>query len=296
MSENLTVAPCWRSLLFIPANNLRVIEKAHIRGADALILDLEDAVPVADKPAARAGLPDVIRQLHAHGASLLVRINLGLDSLANDLEAAVQPGVSAIVVPKVEDADSLRAVADGIAALEQQRGLVAGSVGLLALIESPAALFRLTEICAVPRLRGIALGSEDFSLMLGVPPTAHCLTLPCQMLALAASAAGIKAFGLPESLANFRDLDAYRMSATTARAMGLSGALCIHPAQVTVVNEIFAPSAKDVAWANEVLAAWQIAQEKGVGVVALAGQMIDKPVVERAQGILAQLRPAQETH
>ncbi|MFL9926213.1 CoA ester lyase [Herbaspirillum lusitanum] len=286
MNNPLAAAASWRSLLFIPADNPRLIGKAHTRGADALILDLEDAVPLAAKPAARAQLPGVIAQLHARGASLLVRINQEPDSVDADLQAAIRPGVAAIVVPKLEDAETLAALAQQIENLERQREIPPGSIGLLALIESPAALFRLPAICAAPRLLGIALGSEDFSRSLGTAPSPQSLTLPCQWLALAAAAAGIRAFGLPDSLANFQNLDGYRATARNAQAMGLRGALCIHPAQVAIINEVFSPSEQDVAWARSVLAAWEHARETGQGALALNGAMIDKPVVERALAIL----------
>ncbi|WP_044530347.1 HpcH/HpaI aldolase/citrate lyase family protein [Herbaspirillum sp. B65] len=279
----------WRSLLFIPSDKPRIIEKAHMRGADALILDLEDAVPDAAKPAARSQLQEAITHLKANDASLLVRINQEDDHVVFDLQAAIRPGVDAIVVPKVEEAGRLIALASAIEHLEQQRGMPVGRIGLLALVESPAALFQLPAICAAPRLLGIALGSEDFSRELGAAPSPHSLTLPCQWLALAAAAAGIHGFGLPDSLANFQDLDRYAQTAHTAQAMGLRGALCIHPAQVAVVNAAFSPSEQDVAWALAVTSAWEKAREAGVGVVSLNGAMIDKPVVERARRMLAHL-------
>ena len=288
MKKTLAGTALWRSLLFIPADNPRIIGKAHTRGADALILDLEDAVSLPAKPAARAQLPQVISQLHALGTLLLVRINQEAESLDADLQAAIWPGVNAIVVPKVEDAVCLAVLAEKIENLERLRGIPVGSVGLLALVESPTALFRLPEICAAPRLLGIALGSEDFSRSLGAAPSSQSLTLPCQWLALAAAAAGIRAFGLPDSLANFQNLDAYGATARHAKAMGLHGALCIHPAQVAMINEIFSPSEQDVAWARSVIAVWEAARKTGAGpgAIAMNGTMIDKPVVERALAIL----------
>lgn len=288
MSAVLTSA-AWRSLLFIPADQPRIIDKAHTRGADALILDLEDAVPAAAKPSARANLPEVIARLKTHGATILVRINQEDEYVDSDLQAAIRAGIDGIVAPKVEDAARLESLSSAIARLELQRGMPVGNIALLALLESPTALFQLPAICAAPRLLGIALGSEDFARALGTAPSRHALTLPCQWLALAAAAAGIRAFGLPDSLANFQDLDRYGATAHTAQAMGLHGALCIHPAQVAVINAAFSPSEQDIAWALAVTAAWENAHKAGLGVVSLNGAMIDKPVVERARRMLAHL-------
>ena len=276
----------WRSLLFVPADNSRQIEKASSRGADALILDLEDAVAPPGKPAARKGLPGVIDALAGQGAEILVRINSGVADLDADLDAAIRVGVQALVVPKVEDPADLRAIDARLTEAETARGLPVGGIGLVALIETPGAVFRLPDIATAPRLIGLALGSEDFALSLGVVPSAACLQLPCQMLALAAAAQGLMGFGLPHSIADFTHLDAYRAAAISAAAMGLTGGFCIHPAQLPIINDVFGVSATEVDWARGVLAAWEAAQRSGASVIALDGQMIDKPVVERAQAIV----------
>jgi citrate lyase subunit beta/citryl-CoA lyase len=270
--------------LFVPANNRRLIEGAPRRGADALILDLEDAVAIESKPEARASLPGSIAQLAQQQVTTLIRVNADA-MLSDDLAVAVQAGIAAIVVPKVEDRAVLLHVDALITAHEEARGLPSGSVRVIALIESPAALFRLADIAAGPRVAGLAFGSEDFALALGVPPTQASLTMPCQWIALAAAAHGIRAFGLPASLANYRDLDLLRVAANQARAFGIGGALCIHPAQVAVMNEAFSPSQQELEWAHAVLAAWRNAGESGVA--SLGGKMIDKPVVERARAMLA---------
>ena len=280
----------WRSLLFVPADNARRIDSAHSRGADALILDLEDAVPAAGKAAARAALPGAIAKLTALGATCTVRVNAEDAALREDLSAAVHAGLAAIVVPKVEHVAALHAVDALIADLERQRGLPPGRIGVIALIESPAALFLLEQIAAGPRVIGLALGSEDFSLALDVKPGPDSLTLPCQWIALAAAAHRLMAFGLPASLADFHDLDSYRASAQRARAFGMTGALCIHPAQLAIVNEAFSPSAAEIAWARAVMQVWLPVERCGAGVAALNGAMIDKPVAARAQAILSRCR------
>lgn len=283
-------APGLRSLLFVPADNARLLEKAHQKGADAIILDLEDGVSAAARPAARAAIADGAVRLSGGGLPVLVRINAGWRDVAADLEAAVRPGVSALVVPKVEDAGALRVLSAMIGEWEAERGLSPGGIGLVALVESPLGLERLGEIAVQERLTGLALGAEDFSLALGVEPSEAALSLPCRMIALAAAGRGLMAIGLPGSLAEFRDLAAYGATVRLARSFGMTGVLCIHPHQITVVNEAFAPAARDIAWAEAVMAAWSEAQARGVGAVAVGGRMIDRPVAERAKAILARIR------
>ena len=282
---NHSPPPHWRSLLFAPADNAKLLDKAHERGADAIILDLEDAVPAAAKPAARAGVAAWIDRLSGLGVTVVVRVNSGWLECVADLNAVVRPGLAAILLPQVKDDLQLRAVDAIIGELETARGLAAGGIGLVALVEAPSTLAHLPAIAAAPRLIGLALGSEDFSLALRTEPTPAALTLPCQMIALAAAGRGLMAIGLPDSLADFRDLDRYAATIAQARALGMTGALCIHPAQVAVVNRAFAPSAEQRDWAERVLAAWGEAERTGSGVIAVDGRMVDRPVVERAKSI-----------
>ncbi len=282
----------WRSMLFIPANAKReLLDRAHLRGGDAIILDLEDAVAPAAKARARETLPGVVADLAGRGVDVLVRINSSLDAAVDDLRAAVSADIRGIVVPKVEHMTHLDAISRAIGALELERGLVGqnGScVGVIAMAESPAALSLLAGIAAAERVVGLALGGEDFSIALGVPPSAASLTLPCQMIAIAAAAAqGIMALGLPGSVAAFDDLTAYAASARLARATGLTGALCIHPAQVPVINAAFSVSDAEYDDAARTVAAWDAAAARGESVLAVDGRMIDRPIVIRARMLLA---------
>lgn len=279
-----------RSLLFVPADSFRLLEKAHERGADGIILDLEDAVPPAAKPSARERVGAEALRLSELGVPVLVRINSAWRDVCADLDAAVRSGITALMVPKVEDAGALGVVAAMVSEWEAVRGLKPGGIGLVALIESPLGLERMAAIADCPRVVGLALGGEDFSLALGVEPSEAALSLPCRQVALAAAARGLASFGLPGSLAEFRDLSAYRATARLAASVGMGGALCIHPHQVSVVNEVFSPSARDMAWAETVIAAWNDAEAKGLGAVAVEGRMIDRPVVERARAVLARAR------
>lgn len=274
----------WHSLLFVPGDNLKHLEKVHERGADAVIIDFEDAVSAETKPRARAIFRDVAPVLAGKGVDLLVRINAEWRAALADLDAIVSSQISAIIVPKVESAARLLTLCDMIGEFELERGLVPGGIGLVALVESPSALSHLAEIAAIPRVVGLALGSEDFSLSLGVTPTPASLDLPCKLIALAAAGRRLMALGLPISIGEFRDLDGYRAAAEAGRAIGLNGALCIHPAQVTVINSVFAPGDAEKAEAQQIVDAW--AASDGRAVLQLDGRMIDLPVVLRARRLL----------
>jgi citrate lyase subunit beta/citryl-CoA lyase len=273
----------WRSMLFVPAASPQRWAKAHTRGADAIIVDLEDSTEADAKAAARLQATEAVKHLTANGATVTVRVNNDPALLADDLEAVVKPGLSAIVMPKVETASEVDELSALLDALEYEAGLERFSIGVVAVIESPRALERIVAIADGPRLIGIALGSEDFSLALGRPPTALSLDLAAQTVAYAAAARGIMGIGMATGIANFTELDAFGAEARRAHGMGLTGAMCIHPNQVGVLNASFGYSEAQVAEAQGILAAWDARVD---GVVSHNGKMIDQPVVERARRLL----------
>lgn len=273
----------WRSMLFVPAASPQRWAKAHTRGADAIIVDLEDSTEADAKAAARLQATEAVKHLTANGATVTVRVNNDPALLADDLEAVVKPGLSAIVMPKVETASEVDELSALLDALEYEAGLERFSIGVVAVIESPRALERIVAIADGPRLMGIALGSEDFSLALGRPPTALSLDLAAQTVAYAAAARGIMGIGMATGIANFTELDAFGAEARRAHGMGLTGAMCIHPNQVGVLNASFGYSEAQVAEAQGILAAWDARVD---GVVSHNGKMIDQPVVERARRLL----------
>lgn len=273
----------WRSMLFVPAAAPQRWLKAHTRGADALIVDLEDSTQPEAKAAARGQAKEAVAFLSSQGATVTVRVNNDEALLADDLEAVVAPGLSAIVMPKVEQASELESLSAMLDALEYEAGLERNTVGVVAVIESPRALERLPSIADGPRLVGISLGSEDFSLSLGRAPGPLSLDLAAMQIAYAASARGIMGIGMPAGIANFSDLDAFGAEARRAHAMGLTGAMCIHPNQVAVLNDAFGFGEAQIAEARAILAAWE---QRVDGVVNHNGRMIDQPVVERARRLL----------
>jgi citrate lyase subunit beta/citryl-CoA lyase len=280
----------WRSLLFVPADAQNLLARAHLRGADGLILDLEDGVGASAKTAAREGLEAVVAGLEDKGVDLLVRINVGWRAAFLDIAAAVRASVVALVIPKAEDSARLEVISAMVAEFESERGLPLGGIGLVALIESPLGLARAARLAAVPRVTALALGSEDFSLALGVMPTSEALELPCRQLALAAATRGLQCLAMPISIAELRDGEALGAAAERASAVGCTGALCVHPMQVQIANARFAPDQRALLAAENLVAAWERAQAAGKSVVQLEGAMIDKPVVERARRLLQRRR------
>jgi citrate lyase subunit beta / citryl-CoA lyase len=271
-----------RSALFVPLADERFLARAHERGADALLLDLEDSVPPAQKAAARALLPDAARRLAAQGATVMVRVNSAPELLAGDLKAAAQAPVAAVFLPKVESAQQVAAAAN----------LLEGSgAQLVAMLESPAAILAAAEISrAGTRLAGLAFGSEDYCGVLGIASGDAALDWPAQMLATAARAQGMAAFGAPGPVAEIADMEAFTRLLQRAKAMGYTGFTCIHPRQVAVANGVYSPSAEEIALAREIVAAFAAAQREGRGALALHGRMIDAPVVDQARATLARAR------
>lgn len=280
--------PGWRSLLFIPVHVDKFVAKAHTRGADAYILDLEDSVPLAEKAAARKKVINAAKQVSVDGASALVRINLDAEMAFLDLEASVSPSVSAIVIPKVESAEQVIAIAEKIELLEQQRDIERGHTLLIAMIESVEALPKLDEIAdSHSRVVSVTLGSEDFSASAGMHSIPETLLMPNQMIAYACRRAGISPLGFPGSIADYSDIDVFRKTIQFANQLGFVGAFCIHPKQAVILNEELMPSIEAVDHAKGLIDAFEKGLKEGRGAVEYKGKMIDMPVVISARELIA---------
>ncbi|MQA84033.1 MAG: CoA ester lyase [Streptosporangiales bacterium] len=280
-------APLWRSLLYVPAHVERFVAKAHTRGADAIQLDLEDSVPASEKETARLAVPEAAELVSRAGADVVVRINRPWRLALRDLEAAVSPRVAALALPKVDSPDQVRLVDEVVADLEEERGMAVGHTQLLVIVETAAGFLRTDEIArACPRVAALTLGSEDFALDLGTAPEPEVLAYPKQHIVIAARAAGIAPLGLVGSTAGFADIEGFREVVRSSRRLGYEGASAIHPAQVPVLNEEFSPTEEEVDRARRVVVAYEQAVSGGRGAVDLDGQMIDAPVVARAERLL----------
>jgi citrate lyase subunit beta / citryl-CoA lyase len=278
--------PVWRSLLFVPVTARRFVDGAARRGADAIILDLEDSVAASEKERARGLVPEAAAIVSRGGADVVVRINRPLRMAVRDIEAAVGPGVLALALPKADSAEHVRLLAEIVD--EAERGMTPGTTRLIAMVETAAAFFHLAEIArAHPRLCALTLGAEDFATSAGILPEAEALSMPKQMAVFAARAAGIMPLGFIGSIAEFHDLDGFRQTIRRSRRFGFIGASVIHPSQIAILNEEFRPSAEEVDHARRVLAAYDKALAEGVGAVTVDGKMIDVPVVERARLLAA---------
>src|SRR5881394_921615 len=253
-SNNL---PVWRSLLFVPVTQRRFVDGAARRGADAIILDLEDSVAASEKERARTLVPEAAGVVSRGGADVVVRLNRPMRMTVRDLEAVIGPGVQAVALPKAESADHVRLVAEIIDELEVERGMPLGTTKMLAMVETASAFFRIAEIArAHPRLVALNLGAEDFALSAGILPEAEGLFMPKQMCVFAARAAGIMPLGFVGTVAEFHDLDGFRATVRRSRRIGFLGASVIHPSQVAILNEEFRPSAAEVDHARRVVAAY----------------------------------------
>jgi len=281
----------WRSLLFIPAVAEHFVAKAHTRGADVIILDLEDSIPPSEKQAARAALPAAAKTIAAHGQEICVRINRPLELAVPDIAAAIMPEVSALMLPKVMGPEHIKLLSEVVAAREAALGMRIGHTRFIGVVETPDALPALHAIAmADPRMAALGVGSEDLSTELEAVPGADSLYVYGMMAVAAARAARILPLGSIGVFADFSDLDAYRASLRRSRALGFGCAACIHPAQVAVVNEEYGPAPAEVERARRLIAAFEVALAEGKGAVAFEGAMIDLPVVERARRLLARAR------
>jgi citrate lyase subunit beta/citryl-CoA lyase len=280
--------PAWRSLLFVPVVREKFVAGAHRLDADGIILDLEDSVPEAEKQRARGLVAAAAREVGRGGADVLVRINRPWHHAFRDVEAAVGEGVAALMCPKVESPEHLLVIAELLDNRERALGLAAGHTRLVALIETADAYFRAREIAkATPRLVGLSLGAEDFALSVGMQPVGEALQLAKQTMIIAARAAGILPLGFMGTVADYRDLEAFRQIVRRSRAFGFAAASCIHPSQLPVLNAEYGIAAEEVARARRMLATFDAAVAQGIGAVAFEGSMIDVPVVERAKALLA---------
>jgi citrate lyase subunit beta/citryl-CoA lyase len=282
-----TALPVWRSLLFVPVTAKRFVDGAARRGADAIILDLEDSVAASEKERARTMVPEVAEIVSRGGADVVVRINRPLRLAVRDIEAAIGPGVLALALPNLDSAEHVRLIAEIVEEVEVERGMATGSTRLIAMVETAAAFFHIADIArAHPRLCALNLGAEDFATSAGISPDAEALSMPKQMAVFAARAAGIMPLGFIGSIAEFHDLDGFRSTIRLSRRFGFIGASVIHPSQVPILNEEFRPGTEEVDHARRVAAAYDKALAEGVGAVTVDGRMIDVPVVERAKLLL----------
>lgn len=258
----------------MPAGADRLLASAVRHRPEAVIIDLEDAIPLREKDDARRRLDGMIETLAGAGIAIVVRVNAPLALMVEDLKSFNRDGVSAILIPKVE---SSRPVENAVE-------LTCGKVAMIALIETPIGLERLSAIAEAPMLGGLMLGSEDLSAAMGVSPDGGVLNVPAARLAIASSASGLLAIGFPGSIGNFKNLDLYRRQIERGRDLGMNAVAAIHPAQLPVICEALRPTPDEISWARSVIDA---SRNDGRALSKVDGAMVDAPVLLRARRILA---------
>ena len=278
----MTAGP-FRSLLFTPGNHPRKLEKVFAAGADVAILDLEDAVAVSEKPAART---PVINALKADRACLgYVRVNAAdTEFYADDLAAVTGPWLDGIMLPKVETAEQLVSADNEIKAYEAKQGMAPGAVDLLPIVETAKGLDAVSGIAASgSRVRRLSFGAVDFAKDLNMR-----LSLDEWELT-PARAAGLDA-PLDSVWVHYRDTEGLVKSAERVRDMGFQGKMCIHPDQVAPVNDAFTPGDDEVAQAETIVAAFEAAEAEGSASIQIDGFFVDYPVVEQARRTLDRIK------
>ncbi len=278
----------WRSFLFAPATHARRAEKVFQAGADAAILDLEDAVAVAEKPGARAlAVAALQRPRPCKG---FVRVNAAeTEWCFGDMEAVVGPWLDGIVLPKLEDAATLRTIDWTLAQLERRAGVEVGSVDLMPIIETGLGVSNLKEIAACrSRLRRLCFGAGDYTLDMGIRWSLDEAELGHARAAIVLeSRAGGLEPPVDTVFIELRETEAFAASATRALALGFQGKLCIHPDQVAPVNAAFSPTEAETARAQRIVAAFDEAERAGSASIQVDGYFVDYPIVEKARRTLA---------
>jgi len=284
-----------RSLLFVPASSEKFFAKAKDSPADTLIFDLEDAVAPERKPAARETLKEVLRDPGFSRFERTVRIN-GLETpwFLDDVLAMVEAGADGLVVPKTNAVESILFVDRLVSLAEQRCGRVAGSVVLLPLIEQPEAIGNAFAIArATKRIGGIAFGHGDFSAAMGIKaaPSVDGIVLHARgQVVMAAKAAGVTP--IDNVYLDIPDVEGLTAETRQGKQLGYEGKACIHPTQVAPVNAVYTPTVEEVAYARDLISAFEQAVAEGKGAVAFRGRMIDGPIAEIERIVLERARKA----
>lgn len=281
-----------RSWLYVPAHKERMIARSLELPADAAIYDYEDAVPPAEKAAARAVLAGALPSTPPPGAPRrYVRVNSPRHEalFADDVAAALALNVEGIVIPKVESAEQVAAVSAALAAEEPRAGVEVGSTRLVLLVESPHGVVNAFDICrADPRIAAVQFGGEDFSREMGLPLVrtgeARELLYQRSAVATACAAAGVQAVDVIWTALD--DLDGLAEESAQARRLGYTSKAAIHPSQLGPINAAFSPTEEEIARAREVIAALDEAVGQGTGVINYHGMFLEEPVVARARRTL----------
>lgn len=282
-----------RTMMFVPGANAAMLRDAPLYGADSIMFDLEDAVSLKEKDAARTLVHFALKTFDYSAVETVVRIN-GLDTVGKqDIEAVVLAGVNVIRLPKTETAQDIIDADEAITLVEESNQIPVGTTKMMAAIESAEGVLNAREIAqASTRLIGIALGAEDYVTNMKTKryPDGQELFFARNMILHAARAAGIAAIDTVYS--DVDNVEGFQAEINLIKQLGFDGKSVINPRQIPLVNAIYAPTEKEIQHAKEVIWAINEAEAKGSGVISLNGKMIDKPIVERAQRVIALAKAA----
>jgi len=286
-----------RTMLFVPANNWRMITTAATEGGDAVILDLEDACPIAEKETGRIFARDSISMLKEKGMDVFVRVNSFDTGLTEkDIDYVVVAGLGGVMLPKTESKEDILRLDRLLKVEEEKKGLALNSVVILPLLESPKGISAVSEIISgSQRVIGVSFGAGDYSREIGagmgvtsLSPEEYFLMAshPRSCIALAARAAGIFAIDAP-FFGLVIDMDGLIKEVRKVKLMGFTGKLLVHPRHVEPVNQVFSPSKEEIDFAKRVIKAYEEAKSKGLGATSLGGRMIDYGSYRRALNLIS---------
>lgn len=277
-----------RSILFTPGNNMRMIYKTPTLAMDAVILDLEDSVPMIEKDTARVFIRDTLDLAGSGGAEVYVRINGLMTGLtAQDCDFVIQKGLDGVMLPKVESKEDVIESEKIIEKLEKERGMKPGSIVLIPTLETAKGVVNVYEIAvASKRVIAIGFGAVDFTRDMGTSLSKEGAELffARSQVAIAARAAGVQA--LDTVFIDLADKEGLIKDSQLAKQLGFKGKFLIHPSQIEPVNQIFSPLPKEIEYAKKVVSAFKEAEARGLGAASLEGRMIDIAVFRQAEDLL----------
>ena len=277
-----------RSWMFVPGHRQKMIDKALGLNADAIMLDIEDGVAPSEKDTARQLIGEALgRPKASNSPARFVRINaIGHPRMDADLDAVVRPGLEGLVLPKVETAEEVIKLDAILTQRESKQRMPGGGVKLLIAIESPRGLLNAPAIAGrSSRVCGLMFGAEDFGRELGLPTfregEARDMLYARSALVIAAAAAHVQA--VDGVWVDLKDTEGLAVYGRQSRRLGFSAMSLIHPSQIDPINQMFSPTREEIDYAQRVIQAFEEANARGDGSIAFGGQLIDRPIVERAR-------------
>jgi citrate lyase beta subunit len=283
-----------RALLYMPGDDRRKIEKATTLGVDCVCMDMEDGVAITQKTEARAVIAGAMKELDFGRSERCIRINsVGSGLEKYDLAAAVATNPEAVVVPKVETAQQVRAISEYIEIYERSSRMPVGTIRMLIGVETAKGILNLKDIAESDRrLEAIIFGAEDYAASIGATRTKEAMEVLYARSAVVTACAAHDLQAIDMVYIDFRDVDGLRLEAQQAAGLGFSGKQIIHPNQVAPVQAAFTPSPEAIAYAQRVIEAFITSQKEGKGAFALDGKMIDMPLLKNAQKVLDRAKAA----